>query len=323
MDLISVIVPVYKVEAYLDRCVQSIVDQTYTNLEIILVDDGSPDRCPQMCDEWAKRDRRICVIHKENGGLSDARNAGMAAATGEYVAFVDSDDWLEKEMLLKLYQCIVKDDSDIASCGALRVWDDGTPSRPMLHFSGNHVLEGTDALKALIQSTYLIQVVWNKLYNRRLIEDTPFRKGVIHEDEYWSWQVIAKASKVSVLQENLYNYWQRDNGIMGHKSIESAMLMIEAKLERTAYIQKYIPELNDINNMDMLGTCHYLGCEVQKTATGKKRSCYMKQLADIAGHCTVSKGYIKQLSIKRRIRSFMMRKWLRLVCCIDVALGLA
>ena len=99
MDLISVIVPVYQVEEYLDRCVQSIVDQTYTNLEIILVDDGSPDRCPQMCDEWAKRDSRIRVIHKENGGLSDARNAGMQAASGTYIAFVDSDDWVSERYI--------------------------------------------------------------------------------------------------------------------------------------------------------------------------------------------------------------------------------
>ena len=323
MDLISVSVPVYKVEPYLDRCVQSIVNQTYTNLEIILVDDGSPDCCPQMCDEWAKRDSRIRVIHKENGGLSDARNAGMQIACGEYIAFVDSDDWLETGMILKLHQCIMKDSSDIASCGALRVWDDGTPSRAMLHFSGNHILEGKEALKALIQSTYLIQVVWNKLYSKRLIENIPFRKGIIHEDEFWSWQVVAKASKVSVLEENLYNYRQRSSSIMGHECIDTTMLMIEAKLERTAYIQSVVPELNDTNSMDILGTCHYLGCEVQKKATGTKRNLYMKQLADIARNCTISRSYLAQLSTKRRIRSFMMRKWLGLVCYIDVTLGLA
>lgn len=321
MDRISVIVPVYKTEAYLDRCIQSIVDQTYTHLEIILVDDGSPDNCPQMCDEWAVKDSRIRVIHKENGGLSDARNVGVAAAGGEYIAFVDSDDWIEREMLFKLYQCIIRDDSNIASCGALRVWDDATPSQPMLHFSGNYVLEGKEALKALIQSTYLIQVVWNKLYSRQLIENIPFRKGIIHEDEFWSWQTVAKASKVSVLQENLYNYYQRDSGIMGHKSLDSAMLMIEAKMERTAYIQKYVPELNDINDMDVLCTCHYLGCEVQKRAAAKERSKYMKHLEEIARYCIFSKSYIEQQPIKKRIRSLMMRKWLRFVCCIDVALG--
>ena len=98
MDLISVIVPVYKVEPYLDKCVRSIVDQTYQNLEIILVDDGSPDRCGEICDAWAAKDSRIRVIHKENGGLSDARNAGMAVATGKYMGFVDSDDYIAPDM---------------------------------------------------------------------------------------------------------------------------------------------------------------------------------------------------------------------------------
>ena len=114
MDLISVIVPVYKVEAYLDRCVQSIVDQTYTNLDIILVDDGSPDRCPQMCDEWAKRDRRIRVIHKENGGLSDARNAGLRMAAGAFVAFVDSDDDVDLQYIEALYRALNDAQADIA-----------------------------------------------------------------------------------------------------------------------------------------------------------------------------------------------------------------
>lgn len=112
--MISVIVPVYKVEPYLDRCVRSIVEQTYTDLEIILVDDGSPDNCPAMCDAWAEKDNRIKVIHKQNGGLSDARNAGMDIASGDYLGFVDSDDWIAAEMYQVLYDMLQRDSSDIA-----------------------------------------------------------------------------------------------------------------------------------------------------------------------------------------------------------------
>ena len=101
-ELISVIVPIYKVEPYLDRCVQSLVDQTYSNLEIILIDDGSPDKCPEICDEWEKKDYRIKVIHKENGGLSDARNMGMQIMTGDYVSYIDSDDWVSTNMYEKM-----------------------------------------------------------------------------------------------------------------------------------------------------------------------------------------------------------------------------
>lgn len=117
MDKISVIVPVYKTEQYLNRCVQSITDQTYKNLEIILVDDGSPDNCPEMCDQWAKKDERIKVIHKRNGGISSARNAGLDSATGDYIMFADSDDWMEPDMAEFLYRLIVKYDADISRCG--------------------------------------------------------------------------------------------------------------------------------------------------------------------------------------------------------------
>ena len=128
--LISVIVPIYNVEEYLNRCVESIVNQTYQKLEIILVDDGSPDNCPRMCDDWAKKDSRIKVIHKENGGLSDARNAGMKITTGEYISFIDSDDYIETCMIEILYEAIKKYDCDIASCRVRIVMDD-KPSIPL------------------------------------------------------------------------------------------------------------------------------------------------------------------------------------------------
>ena len=115
-SLISVIVPVYKVEQYLDKCVESIVNQTYRNLEIILVDDGSPDNCPAMCDGWAKRDYRIKVIHKANGGLSDARNAGIAVASGEFIGFVDSDDWVAPFFYERLISILIDNDCDISAC---------------------------------------------------------------------------------------------------------------------------------------------------------------------------------------------------------------
>ena len=160
---ISVIVPVYKVEAYLDKCVRSIMDQTYRNLEIILVDDGSPDDCPAMCDAWAEKDSRIRVIHKENGGLSDARNAGMAVATGEYIGFIDSDDYIAPDMYRLLLERMTADGSDIAACGVEMVFEDGTPPR-MLTPTGSHVLDNGQAMEAIIREDLLKQPVWYKLY---------------------------------------------------------------------------------------------------------------------------------------------------------------
>ena len=124
MDLISIIVPVYKVEKYLDKCVQSIVDQTYQNLEIILVDDGSPDNCGAMCDVWAKKDSRIKVIHKENGGLSDARNAGIKAASGEYIFLLDGDDYILKNAIELMYKGVTENNADIAICNYKKVTSD-------------------------------------------------------------------------------------------------------------------------------------------------------------------------------------------------------
>ena len=122
-SLLSVIVPIYNVEDYLNRCVDSIINQTYKNLEIILVDDGSPDNCPQMCDDYAKKDSRIRVVHKENGGLSDARNAGMKVATGEYVSFIDSDDYISLDFYETLFQTMVDNDSDIVECSVVKFYE--------------------------------------------------------------------------------------------------------------------------------------------------------------------------------------------------------
>ena len=213
---VSIIVPVYKVERYLDKCISSIVNQTYTNLEIILVDDGSPDQCPQMCDAWAEKDARIRVIHKKNGGLSDARNAGMAVATGELMTFVDSDDWITPDLYTHLYRRLTEDHSDISACGVQMVWEDGTPPR-ILTRMGNHVLSKEEAMQAIIEESWLKQPVWYKLYKTNLIKDILFPVGKYHEDVFWSYQAVDKANKVSVSDYIGYYYLQRNDSIMGEE----------------------------------------------------------------------------------------------------------
>ena len=187
LQKISVVVPVYKVEAFLNRCIESIIYQSYENLEIILVDDGSPDNCPAMCDTWAERDSRIRVIHKKNGGLSDARNAGMAVASGIYLSFVDSDDWIAPEMYQSLVCFLEKDHSDIAACGVEMVWD-GEEKRAMLTPTGDCILEKEEAMRSIIQETRLKQPVWYKLYRRAVVENILFPVGKYHEDVFWSYR---------------------------------------------------------------------------------------------------------------------------------------
>lgn len=176
-DLISIIIPIYKVEKFLDRCVESVVNQTYSNLEIILVDDGSPDNCPYMCDEWAEKDSRIKVIHKLNGGLSDARNEGLKSSTGKYVGFVDSDDWIAPEMYERLLQSIIIEHSDIAACSVEMIWENNSQSSRMLVQQNNCILNRKDAQEALLDETKLKQPVWYKLYRKSIIKDIPFAKG--------------------------------------------------------------------------------------------------------------------------------------------------
>lgn len=208
----SIVVPIYRVELYLDRCVESILAQTFQNFELILVDDGSPDRCPQMCDEWAQKDNRIQVIHKENGGLPDARNAGIAAATGAYLAFVDSDDWVEPDFLQTLYQGMVSNEADVVQCTYQQVY--GT--RTQIYRNAPCVMEResieTELLPQMTQDNLrsLANPRWNKCYRTQLVKD------VIHlcdttismgEDFLMNFAVFGRCQKIVVLDTPpLYNY---------------------------------------------------------------------------------------------------------------------
>lgn len=316
--LISVIVPVYGVEKYLDRCVQSIVDQTYQNLEIILVDDGSPDSCGAMCDVWAAKDDRIKVIHKENGGLSDARNAGMAIATGELLAFVDSDDYISPNLYRTLYERMQQDGSDIAACGVEMVWEDGTPSR-MLTQPGSCVLDAEKAMRAIIEESRLKQPVWYKLYKTEQVRDIQFPVGKCHEDVFWSYRAVARAKKVSITDKIGYYYTQRGGSIMGESYSLKRLDGLEAKVHRMDFLGNHFPELLPVARIDLFFFCLYafqmsmrhLKGEEQKHAferVRKVRKCYGLMAADK-----------KSLPLKHRIWAEMpltmachVRNWLKI-----------
>lgn len=246
MDLISVIVPVYRVEAYLDRCVRSILEQTYTNLEIILVDDGSPDRCPQMCDAWARQDQRIRVIHKANGGLSDARNAGMASATGKYIAFVDSDDWVSGQYLERLYQTIQETGERLSACDVRIVEEADAQSVEDSKAAGK--MEIYSAENAFSQEGWkkIRAVAWNKLYHRDLLQGEAYPMGKHHEDEFFTYRIVDKAERVAYVNEKLYFYMQRQGSIMHDFSIKrlDALDAYFERLElyRTKYPKLYVEE---------------------------------------------------------------------------------
>lgn len=205
--MISVIVPVYKVEDYLDQCVQSIVEQTYTNLEIILVDDGSPDRCPAMCDAWAERDERIKVIHKENGGISDARNAGIKIAKGKFLFFVDSDDYISKDCISIMYDVYQKTNINLVACGVVKV-----KGEQKLNDVGSNTVQG----KFLnIMRRRGCWSVWGILYPAPLIKENhlQFQKVSFSEDVCWNSMVAVYAENMVYVEKALYYYRIRGDSL--------------------------------------------------------------------------------------------------------------
>ena len=310
---LSVIVPVYRVESYLDRCVQSIVDQTYTNLEIILVDDGSPDNCPAMCDAWAERDSRIRVIHKENGGLSDARNVGMALATGEFIAFIDSDDWIAPEMLEKLVYALQRDDSDIAACTVQMVWEDDRPSE-LLTVQRSCVLERDEAQRALLRESLLKQPVWYKLYRRDRVKDIPFEVGRYHEDVFWSYQAVGRAWRVSLIEDIGYYYFQRGGSIMGEGYSLRRLDAIEAYERRYRYLKEHFPALEQEARVGMVSACVYHGQMAMKFLPAADRKQAMRYLNEVKNRYSIRHADYADSKLTHRLWLDLARVSLTAVC---------
>ena len=235
-ELISVIVPIYNVEKYLSKCLDSICTQTYRNLEIILIDDGSPDRCPEICDEYVKIDERIKVLHQENGGLSVARNSGLDIAKGNFICFVDPDDYLHPQMYECLYNNLKKYDADISICEFERVFENDK------FFVSNNINEsiticnGREALEKLYgEYRVTTTVAWNKLYKKELFQNIRYGKNKIHEDEFIVHRILDKAKKVLYTSYPFYYYLQRNTSIMGEKFNLKRLDVLEALEERILY----------------------------------------------------------------------------------------
>ena len=241
---ISVIVPVYGVEDYLERCVQSIRTQTYTQLEIILVDDGSPDRCGAMCDDFASKDPRIQVIHQKNAGLSEARNSGIDLATGDLIGFVDSDDCIHPQMFEIMKDTLCSTRTDLCLC-LYKTFDNIIPF-PEPVFPDVHILNSREALRGLFSlDATPFTLTWNKLYKRELFRDIRFPKGKTREDEFVTHQILFRAETISVIRNPLYYYFHREGSIMKTKSYRKEINYADAQESRIAFFQeKNLPDLH-------------------------------------------------------------------------------
>ena len=265
--LITIIIPVYKVEAYLDRCVQSVVDQTYKNLEIILVDDGSPDNCPAMCDAWAKKDARIRVIHQNNGGLSAARNAGIDAATGDYLMFVDSDDTIHPDGIQVLLDAAISTEADISvgRCVCVRAGSDHPATQ--LPKINPVTIRGIDAIArqyAQDEPWQYVSACW-KLYRRKLFNEFRFPVGRLFEDEFTTYLLYDAANHVADLPGAvIYYYLENEAGITGNLTLQKYFDEYDAQRERINYFRKkQYEELLDLSLQHFLHTAqwHMLACE--------------------------------------------------------------
>lgn len=319
MDLISVIVPVYNVEAYLDKCISSIVNQSYRNLEIILVDDGSPDNCPAMCDAWKEKDSRIVVLHKENGGLSDARNAGMGAAHGEFISFIDGDDWIEPRFFEILQHELEAQNADVAAVQYRLCWEGDTCERQSA-YEHVTVYDRQTAMRLLIQNQ-IKQVVWNKLYRSAQIRDIPFEKGKVHEDEFWTYQVIGRIERFAAIDYIGYDYFQRAGSIMGAGYSPKRLDAVEAKTRRQAYLAEHMPELAPEGARDLLFTCLYHGQQVCKTLRGAEKKQAMQVLKTTSKGCTLLNRTVKTESKSHKLWFFGARHCFAMTCRIRNAFG--
>lgn len=238
-ELISIIIPVYKVEKYLSRCIESVMAQTYSNIEIILIDDGSSDKCPEICDNYADKDPRIKVVHKKNGGLSDARNAGITLAEGKYISFLDSDDYVHPRMYQELLHILKKEEADVSFCNLNRVYSEEYELND-IQDGTLHIYSGKQAVKNILdKNLHVVSVIaCGKLYKKELFESIRFPVGKLHEDEFTTYKIFYKCTKVVFMDKGYYYYFQRDDGIMGTRKKVFSADGLEAYEQMGDFFQK-------------------------------------------------------------------------------------
>lgn len=275
--LVSVIVPIYKVEEYLADCVDSIINQTYSNLEIILVDDGSPDNCPKLCDEYALKDQRIKVLHKPNGGLSDARDAGLEFCTGEYVAFVDSDDFIDKEMYEHMVNASLKYNADIVRCD-FRMYGGSKYQNHSLYLKNKEytVLTGYEPLKALL--TWGMHCsAWDKLYRRDFLKDIRFIKGRLNEDIIFHFSLLKSGCTYVELNKVFYNYRVRPGSITkGSKKLYDDLITNSNEM-KDSVVTLGLPVTKEMLTYEYTAYIQFCRCQYRSREDGDIKTNYIEK----------------------------------------------
>lgn len=243
-DLISIVIPIYNVEEYLEKCIESVINQTYRNLEIILVDDGSPDNCGTICEEYKKKDERISVFHKKNGGLSDARNYGKKHAKGKYITFIDSDDYVENDYIEYLYNLIINNNCDMSIC-SFKLHSNNKFIDNGINYN-SCVFTSKECLKNMLCENGFNVSAWAKLYKTKMFEDIDFPYGKLCEDNGTTYKLVLKCKNIAYGNESKYIYEMRDNSIMNASFSPKKLDLIELTDLMYDDVIKIFPDLKNV-----------------------------------------------------------------------------
>jgi glycosyltransferase involved in cell wall biosynthesis len=299
MEKISVIVPIFNVEKYVAKCIDSILEQTYQNLEIILVDDGSTDSCPTICDRYKENNERIKVIHKKNGGLSSARNAGLAVAEGSLIAFVDSDDYIEAELLERLRDALVLHNADMAVCNFRYVDEQGKRLKEYpTHIVENCCMDQNQYWRNLFDSyangvAYI--VAWNKLYRKTLWDKLRYPEGKLNEDEFVVHDIVRQCGKITGIDYVGYDYVQRTGSIMSQLKKKANFDKYEAMEKRINYFVSI--ERKDLARNQLSFFLDALCYEYLRCRTKQEKNIYKEKMGE---YCVYSKEFYRELSISKK-----------------------
>jgi len=305
---VSIVVPIYKVEKYIHRCIGSILNQTYSNLEIILVNDGSPDNCGTIADSYQSKDSRVKVIHKQNGGLSDARNCGIKYVNGEFTMFVDSDDWLDTNMVKTMMDYSYKYDADIVQSAFYYAYDNKLliDNRYQKQSSEPIRLDNDTLMYELVKNEKVKNFAWGKLYKTEIIIDIPFKKGVLFEDVFWAHKIMHRVSNYLILHQPFYYYYQRDDSIVANYTPNN-LDIIKGLKERHHFIEEFYEGLINESYRHILKTCfihyHLLLMNRKKDTTGVHRKEIEFYIRDNLKEFRRAVEHNKQLKIQLKLFS--------------------
>lgn len=308
---ISVIVPVYNVEKYLKRCLDSITNQSFKNLEILVINDGSTDSSAEICDNYALKDSRIRVIHKKNGGLSDARNVGIQAATGNYIGFVDSDDFIHKDFYHVLYNTMKNYQCDVVEVGYKEVFENENVPLEEYTIMDEEVsaIKYFEKDKAVINSILdhdLRNYAWNKLYKRELWDNIKFPKGKLFEDVFTTYQIFNNCTKIVKVEKKLYYYFQRANSIVNSKFSLKKLDHFEALNEVMGFIELNYPKAAPITNIKYyMESLNYLSVLIQNRNSIENSNEIIKTMKSILINSNNMRHLSRSIDIEQLCKEYL------------------